>query len=76
MRNKYSNVYKKVHSKNSVDDSHFCSYYIRTVHKLENGKTANFVNRDFSGIFSICPSLHHVFLITLIVYICLRVCKL
>lgn len=52
-----------VHSKNSINSSHFCYDYVRSDHKLENGKTANFVNSIvFSGIFSI------LFLVTCIAH--------
>lgn len=50
----------QIHSKNSVDGSHFC-YCIRSHHKLENGKTPNIVNSIvFPGIFSVFFLPHHI----------------
>lgn len=50
----------QIPSKHSVDGSHFCYYYIRSDHNLENGKSANSVNSIvFSGIFSILFLPHH-----------------
>lgn len=50
----------QIHSKNSINGSHFYSC-IRSDHKLENGKTANIVNSIvFSGIFSVFFLPHHI----------------